>query len=201
MIIDGLNDSERMPGLLLIRHPQVDERLRGICYGRSDVVLSPEGRRQSLLLVRQLAQLPVKRIVHSGLQRTSFLATRLASVTGLHAEPVEALAERDFGNWELQAWDDIYGRVGEEMLKMVSEPDRYRPGGGETTSELAARVWNWYLGVEGPGLTIAVTHGGPIAACLGRQRGLPVAEWAELIPACGALVWTDSRPALMRSPL
>lgn len=187
MRISPPNHSE----LLLIRHPQVDLRYRGVCYGRSDVELSPEGRRQSLELAGQLVRLPVKEIVHSGLKRTSFLATALGRLLGLAPEQDHALAERDFGSWELQRWDDIYRRHGNGMLKMISEPDDFRPGGGETTQELADRVWNWYRGGQRRGLTVAITHGGPIAACLGRQRQLPVAEWVELIPACGAFVWTD----------
>lgn len=199
MKIDRAIPSERSEGLLLIRHPQVDEAIRGICYGRSDVALSPEGRRQSILLARQLARLPVKTIVHSGLQRTTFLATRLAVLTGLTPQRNEALLERDFGSWEMQSWDDIYRREGDAMLKMITEPDAFRPGGGETTNELADRVCHWYRDRQTSGLTIAVTHGGPIAACLGRQRGVPVAEWAKLIPACGTLVWVEPQPALAGS--
>jgi broad specificity phosphatase PhoE len=177
--------------LLLIRHPEVDLRLRGVCYGRSDVALSPAGHRQSFVLAKQLARLPVTRILHSGLARTSLLARSLARLTGLTAQCDDALLERDFGSWELQTWDAIYQRQGDEMLKMVSQPDDFRPGGGETTRELADRIWNWYQARQASGLTVAVTHGGPIAAWLGQHRMLPVADWLELVPACGALVWTD----------
>lgn len=187
MMMNPPNQAE----LLLIRHPQVDTRYRGVCYGRSDVALSPGGRQQSRSLARQLAHLPVKRIVHSGLQRTSFLAAALGRLTGIAPEQDVALVERDFGSWELRTWDEIYQCHGNEMLKMVTEPEEYRPGGGETTDEMTARVWGWFQRRSGRGLTVAVTHGGPIAACLGRQRQLPVAQWAELIPACGSLVWSD----------
>ena len=180
--------------LLLIRHPPVDVRMRGVCYGRSDVALSPEGRKQSFALAQRLARLPVERIVHSGLRRTACLATHLARLTGLTPERQESLAERDFGSWELQTWDAIYHRCGDEMMKMITEPDHFRPGGGETTGELAARVWSWYRETQHSGLTVAVSHGGPIAACLGLQRKLPVSGWMGLVPPCGTLVWTAPEP-------
>ncbi len=155
-------------GLLLIRHAAVDPRYRGVCYGRSDVALSPAGRNQSQALARRLSRLPVRSIWHSGLQRTAVLAEELARLTRLTAECESDLAERDFGDWELQSWDDIYQTYGDEMLQMISDPSGFRPGGGETTDELADRVCNWYQTHEDSGLTVAVTHGGPIAACLGR---------------------------------
>lgn len=192
---------EGSAGLLLIRHPQVDRRLEGICYGRSDVALSDEGRQQSFRLARRFARLPIGNIFHSGLQRTTFLAAHLGVLTGIPPQRSDALAERDFGSWELQTWDEIYRREGDAMLKMITEPDAFRPGGGETTSELADRVWNWYRERQTSGLTVAVTHGGPIAACLGRHRRLPIAEWAKLIPACGTHVWMDPHPALDGSSL
>lgn len=187
--------------LLLIRHPMVDPRFRGVCYGRSDIALSAEGRRQSLALAKQISHLPVKSIFHSGLQRTSLLATELARLTGVTALEDCALAERDFGSWELQTWDAVYQQHGDEMMKMVSQPIDFRPGGGETTYEMADRVWNWYCGRHAAGLTVAVTHGGPIAACLGRQRDLPVADWLALVPACGSLVWMGRCVAMVGSSL
>lgn len=184
--------------LLLIRHPEVDPRFRGICYGRSDVGLSATGRQYSYLLAQQLSVLPVRQIFHSGSSRTALLATRLARITGLAACHEEALAERDFGSWELQTWDSIYQRQGDEMLKMVSQPDDFHPGGGETTREMADRIRGWYQSRRSSGLIVAVTHGGPIAACLGQSRNLPVVDWPKLIPPCGGLVWMVSGRSLTR---
>lgn len=192
-------DRSQHSRLLLIRHPEVDLRFRGVCYGRSDVELSATGRQQSLVLADFLAALPVQQIFHSGRSRTSYLARRLARLTGLTSQQEVALSERDFGSWELRTWDAIYQQQGDEMLKMVSHPDDFRPGGGETTRELADRVWDWYQARRVPGLTVAVTHGGPIAACLGQLRELPIADWPKLIPPCSGLVWVDLGQTPLRS--
>ena len=71
---------------------------------------------------------------------------------------------------------------------MISEPATFRPGGGETTLEMRDRVLSWQQSIPRDGLTVAVTHGGPIAALLGTLRNLPVAGWVDLIPAEGTWV-------------
>ena len=172
-------------GLILVRHAQIADRYRGICYGRSDVELSPSGECRSRELAAELAVWPIARILHSGLARTRHLAEELGATSGLSPVCCEALRERDFGEWELKSWEDIHKRVGSEMLKMVSEPATYRPGGGETTFELRDRIVGWFRSLPPERLTVAITHGGPIAALRGSQQGLPVAAWIELIPACG----------------
>jgi broad specificity phosphatase PhoE len=128
-------------------------------------------------------------VVHSGLQRTRFLAERLADRLECLSVCCEALRERDFGTWELKPWTAIHARFGDEMLRMVSEPGTYRPGGGETTFELRDRVVAWRRSAVAQNtLVVAVTHGGPIAALLGTEKELPVSDWVKLIPGCGKWV-------------
>ncbi|MDB5339718.1 MAG: pspB [Planctomycetaceae bacterium] len=177
-----------IPTLIVVRHAPVDQKYQGVCYGRTDAVLGPEGEQLSYAVAEELAAWGNATIVHSGLQRTRFLAERLAAQLGCSATTCEALQERDFGTWELQPWNDIHAQHGDEMLRMVSEPETYRPGGGETTYEMRDRVVQWFESLPNADLTIAVTHGGPIAALLGSQRRLPVTDWMDLIPRCGQIV-------------
>lgn len=174
--------------LIVVRHAPVDPKYQGICYGRSDAVLGPDGEKQSATVALELAAWGTATIVHSGLQRTRFLAERLAERLGCVSVACQALQERDFGAWEMRPWNEIHAQYGDEMLRMISEPATYRPGGGETTFEMRDRVLNWFDSLPNQELTIAVTHGGPIAALLGSQRQLPVADWLELIPRCGQVV-------------
>jgi broad specificity phosphatase PhoE len=176
------------PRVIVVRHSPVDEKYQGICYGRSDAVLGPEGERLSHAVVEQLAIWKSATIMHSGLQRTRFMAERLAERLDCTAIVCADLRERDFGHWEMQSWNNIHARHGNEMLRMISEPETYRPGNGETTFEMRDRVLRWFDSLPNVGLTIAVTHGGPIAALLGSQRRLPVTNWVELIPRCGQIL-------------
>ena len=150
--------------------------------------MGSSGEKLSRELVEELAIWKPATIIHSGLQRTRFLAERLAERLDCPTECCAALRERDFGTWELQPWDVLHARHGAEMLRMISEPGTYRPGGGETTFEMRDRVVRWFDSLPADGRIIAVTHGGPIAALLGTHRQLPVADWIGLIPRCGESV-------------
>jgi broad specificity phosphatase PhoE len=199
------------PHLILVRHPPVPASSRGICYGASDILLDEAGLAAADRLVEQLvARLsPVEAscdsiaLYHSGLDRSAQVANRLETrlrepVAG--REPVTArvdtrLRERDFGAWELQAWDDIHARTGDAMNGMLTDPEHWSPPGGETTYQLRDRVVAWHRHVcdtlePGVETVVTITHGGPIAALLGTLRGLPVADWLALIPPPGTWVET-----------
>ena len=183
-----MNQYSPLPSLLLVRHAPVAEQFHGICYGRSDVPLSVAGEQMSRELAAELALRKPTLVVHSGLVRSRALAEQLAARLGLDALFEPALQERDFGSWELQSWDAIHAAHGDDMLRMICQPESYRPGGGETTFEMRDRVLAWFEALNHDGPIIAITHGGPIAALRGTLRGLPVAEWLELIPRCGESV-------------
>lgn len=182
----------RKSDLLLVRHPDVDAAFRGICYGQSDVALSRAGRRSCHPIAETVAGWDVAHVFHSGLQRTRLLAEFVGHCTGVTPICDTALRERDFGAWEMQSWDEIYQREGDDMMRMVSEPADFRPGGGETTREFADRVWRWYQRMPRGGICVAVCHGGTIASLLGRYRSLPISHWPRLTPACGEMVWHES---------
>jgi len=181
-----------LPHVYLVRHTAVDETLRGTCYGRSDVALSAEGHAAIAPIVDRLAGVGPTQIVHSGLGRTRLVAERLSAATGVPIVVDDRLIEFNFGAWELQTWDAIFGDVGHNMAKLIHEPATYRPQGGETVHEMAARVLAWFAeqaGADGP--VIAMTHGGPISLVRGTLAGLPAARWPEYIPPYGTIVRGD----------
>jgi broad specificity phosphatase PhoE len=184
---------EGLEGIVLVRHGAVASDVRGRCYGRSDVELSPEGIRQHRDLVDRLSSefkgIPIGRLCHSGMTRTRHLAVQLGTALGIPVSADWTLRERDFGSWELMSWDDLHQDVGDQLVRVISDPANFRPGGGETTHELRDRIWQWYATRPRKGWEIAVTHGGPIAALLGTLRGLPVEEWISLIPEYGGVVY------------
>jgi broad specificity phosphatase PhoE len=187
-----MNDMTITGGVLLVRHGAVAARYRGLCYGRSDVELHPSAEEQHRRLAVELSAWPIQRIVHSGLTRTRLLAEALGAACGIEAVPCSLLQERDFGAWELQPWEQIHAEHGEELTWMLTDPGNYRPGGGETTFELRDRVLRWFNSLPNVGWTVAVTHGGPIAALQGTLRDLPVEAWPAWIPPCGGTVWVPA---------
>ncbi|WP_448660541.1 histidine phosphatase family protein [Sphingomonas sp. CJ99] len=168
----------------MVRHTAVALAWQGRCYGISDVPLSRQGRADAAVLAAVLAARNPQWVVHGGLARTRILAARIASIGHCRLDTDPDWRERDFGSWEGQRWTAIHRATGNAMDGMIDLPDRFRPGGGETTFELADRVARAAQRLPG-GPGIVVTHGGPIAALLGRESGDPVAEWPALVPPCG----------------
>jgi broad specificity phosphatase PhoE len=179
--------------ITLVRHTEVARYWRGRCYGVSDAGLSRTGGAAIGPLAEQLAALRLQWVVHSDLTRTRRLAQAVARAVGCPIVADPAWRERDFGTWEGQTWNAIYRASGDAMDGMVAAPDTFRPGGGETTFELAARVGLalWRL-PEGSGAVVA--HGGSIAALLGQRHGLAPHDWLSLVPPLGGCV-TLSREA------
>jgi broad specificity phosphatase PhoE len=173
--------------VLLVRHTQVASAWKGRCYGHSDVGLSRIGAVQAQVLAQTLAQWHPDIVVHSGLRRTRILAEKAANLAGVSPIGDVAWQERDFGSWEGRGWSSIFRESGNAMDGMIDDPYGFRPGSGETTMELAARCLTALQGLPS-GRVMVVTHGGPIAAIVGTQQGVPGRDWPSLVPDTGAFV-------------
>ncbi len=180
-----------MRRLLLLRHTAVAPRWAGICYGRHDAGLGEAGRRRAHLLAATIELVGFGRVVASPSRRARLLGGLLARRRGVALEIEPRLAERDFGAWERRPWDAIWRETGSAMDGMLEAPDAYRPGGGETTAELAARVRAWFDGLPEACTVVAVAHGGPIAALLGGLLGEAPRDWLRHVPAPGEGVALD----------
>lgn len=173
-----------MTALLLVRHTEVSLRWRGRCYGISDAGLSRAGARHASTIAPALADWKPDVVVHSGLRRTRILAEQVARLANVEAIAEPLWQERDFGTWEGQSWSAIYRATGNAMDGMIEAPASFRPGGGETTIELADRA-GAALAALPAGRVVIISHGGPIAALRGLQQQLPIAAWPSLVPAYG----------------
>ncbi|WP_448661467.1 histidine phosphatase family protein [Sphingomonas sp. CJ20] len=180
--------------ILLVRHTQVALRWRGRCYGQSDVGLSRAGQAEVRALAQSLAAWAPDRVLYSGLRRTALLAVPLAARAGVACEAVPAWRERDFGSWEGRSWNAIYRETGNAMDGMIDAPGTFRPGGGETTFDLAARIAT-ALAMLPAGRIAIVTHGGPIAAARGMARRVAPRDWPALVIPTGSHVEIDRRTA------
>jgi broad specificity phosphatase PhoE len=179
-----------VPRLLLLRHAAVSGRHTGLCYGRTDVALGAAGLTQTRALAAALAGESFDTIFASPARRARLLALRVGARLGRPVRIEARLAERDFGSWEGCSWDEIWATTGDAMNGMIDAPDSYRPGGGETTAELAARVLDWFQGLAPDAAAVAVAHGGPIAALVGTLLREPARHWLRHLPApgCGLCV-------------
>lgn len=140
-----------------------EARIQGqACAGLSDI-----GHEQAAALAPVLAvAYPQARLAVSDLQRCRETIAPLVAELGREPQVDPTLRERSFGDWE--------GRLRSEVAETEAERwNRFRGGedvlpevGGESSVELADRVepvLRALLETTDPGgVTIAVTHGGPV---------------------------------------
>lgn len=172
--------------LYLIRHPKVSSEWEGICYGDHDVSLESQWQASlepKLEYLRQLAGSDqIAEIWHSDLNRTRQPAEWLGSQLGIPTVGDARLRERHFGSWQNLAWADIPQNEIMKAHDMLDHPNTYRPGNGETTTEMMERVTGWLQERLAKGLnklpTIAmIAHSGSITSLCGSILGLAPRDW------------------------
>ena len=175
----------------LVRHPPVALSWQKCCYGQSDPGLSREGNRLARRLIETLARLSPDAVIHSDLRRTRAIAEPLARRTGATLLPEPLWRERHFGQWEGQSWHAIYRATGNAMDGMLTEPDSFRPGGGETTAEMWDRIRTAWNALPPYPRIAVISHGGPIACARVLQQNGSVDLLPTLIPAPGEILPID----------
>jgi alpha-ribazole phosphatase len=161
--------------LLLVRHAEPDESVRGRCYGRLDVGLSPEGRRRAEALGAALAETRPAAVYSSPLSRALETAAAVAAPLGLEPVVDDDLRELDFGELEGLTYDEIRREHGELYREWMVRPAEVTFPGGEGIAGLRDRVLPAVARVrlrhEGEAAAI-VAHGGVIRVVLGDVLGL-----------------------------
>jgi len=173
--------------VFLVRHTEVALRWTNRCYGCTDVGLSRTGRQQAAELATKLAAQPITAVIHSGLERTVYLAHWLANMKGVAPTLDVRWQERNFGTWEGRGWHSIWKETGDAMDGMFTDPAGYRPGGGETTAELVARSLEAWDALPRQGIVVVVSHGGPIAAVRNTLAGAPLSDILNYRVATGTV--------------
>ena len=140
------------------------------------------------MLVHELASLEPDIIIHSNMKRTRAIAMPLAQKLGIAPINAPLWRERDFGTWESRSWASIYRETGNAMDGMIDDPEHFRPGGGETTAQLALRINEALMSLPNARSVAIVTHGGPIACVRAVRAGAPLHQLATFIPRTGSIV-------------
>ncbi len=156
--------------LTLVRHTrlQVDS---GICYGQTDIDVSEHFEQESSQLNTKLGSQSFDAIYASPLQRCVKLAHALdkGEVTYDHR-----LKKLHFGDWEMQAWDDLPRDYFDEWTQNYSH---MAPPNGETFGELQARGVGFIQEAHGKHQNqhlLLITHGGMIRALLAHVLNMPL---------------------------
>ena len=122
--------------LILVRHAEPDEAVRGRCYGSLDVELSPRGRAQAASVARSLEDVEIAAIFSS--PRTRALET--AAALQREVVIVEDLREINFGALEGLTYADAEARYPDVYRVWMERPTAVRFPDGESYPQLRDRV-------------------------------------------------------------
>ena len=156
--------------LTLIRHTTL-QIAPGICYGQSDIDVAASFATEVTSTQTKIASMVFDGIYCSPLQRCIKLAQALNLSNAVHDN---RLKELHFGDWEMQAWDDIprdYFDVWAQDYANLAPPN------GETFSQLQQRGLSFLediLQQYPEGNVAIVTHGGVIRAYLAHALNMPL---------------------------
>jgi probable phosphoglycerate mutase len=123
---------------LLVRHGQNDMVGKKLAGRLPGVHLNEQGQAQARRLAAELAELPIKAVIASPLDRAQETAEPIARVHALTVVTNEGLVEIDYGQWQGKSIKQLRRT---KLWKAVQEaPDGFRFPEGESFHEAQARV-------------------------------------------------------------
>ncbi len=141
--------------VVLVRHPR-PLVAAGICYGRLDCALHPDGLAEIDRIVGELDGFRPRVVWSSPALRCRAVAERLSSAPWFD----ERLLELDFGAWEGVAWDSVDR---DALDRWAAFPLGFAAPGGESGAALVSRVTAFYRELMPSGEdAVIVSHGGPL---------------------------------------
>jgi len=175
-----------MTTLIFVRHGQSVSNLEQRFTGQQETELTPLGHKQAEATARFLASYKIDKIYSSDLLRSMQTAEPTARIQRLTVIPDPAFREINAGLWEGKPYSLLRERFGADYEKWITDLGHAHPNGGESTLELAARVYGAVeriLQVE-RGKTVAIfTHATPVRMLACRWFGL-LPERASEVPFC-----------------
>ena len=127
--------------LYLLRHGKTEGfPEKSYVGGRTDIVLSHEGKRQALAWRRYFEKRPPGAVYSSGMKRTTETARIVSGKNVADILIMEDLREIRLGDWEGHAMESIREKFPEEWRLRGENLEAFRPPGGESFSDLARRV-------------------------------------------------------------
>ena len=194
---------------MLIRHAHTAANggpgARLILQGRTDLPLSPLGRRQVRLLQQRLRDGPGFCAIYSSpLRRARDTAAALAAAGLGPMRLCPELQEIDCGRLDGMALDDVQRSYPELWAANLRQTDEnFGWPGGETYREFRDRCVRALdtLASRHEGRIALVTHAGVIGQVLGALAGTSPASWGSFRPGNTALTeldWSEGAATLVR---
>jgi probable phosphoglycerate mutase len=170
---------------VLWRHGRTSWNAVDRFQGHLDIALDEVGRDQARRAAAVLAALRPAAIMSSDLVRAVDTAAALAAVTGVEVTVDPRLRETYGGWWQGKTVEEIRSNdaASYDAWRYDSHVD-VPAGGGETRSQLAARVLpaitGAVLAAAAGSTVVVVSHGGTLRTATGALLGLPTVSWSAL---------------------
>jgi broad specificity phosphatase PhoE len=126
--------------LFTVRHGETEFARERRFAGSRDVPLTPRGQQQCEAVGRALAGAFVGTVYSSPLARARDSATLIAAPHKLPVRVEPAFREMAFGDWEGLTRAEVAVRFPRQAEAWAATPHLVQPPGGESLSEVAARV-------------------------------------------------------------
>ena len=147
--------------LHVIRHTTPDIA-KGVCYGYTDIPLLPSFGHETQVILPSVPD-DIQIIYTSPLGRCKRLAQVLSEKKNVSIIEDARLKELNFGNWEMQRWDDIDSAL---LMRWMNNYEEECCPNGESYRQLVNRVDDFLkaISVREYQRVVVVTHGGVIKA-------------------------------------
>jgi probable phosphomutase (TIGR03848 family) len=176
--------------LLLIRHGENDYSKKMRLAGRMPGVhLNERGQKQAAELGKALAEVPLKAIYSSPLERTMETAAPIARARGLKIVREAGLLESDVGTWQGQSVRKLaltkYWRIVQQSPSRAGHP------GGESFLQTQTRIVSTLDALckkyKSGDVIACVLHADPIKLAVAHYLGLPLDHFQRLACDTGSV--------------
>lgn len=171
--------------IYLIRHtsPLI---AKGICYGQSDIALVEESFEEEYAAICSKIPEDIELFYTSPLRRCAILAKRLSTKVILD----ERLMELNFGDWELQSWNDLNQQ---DVMQWMANFVGNKVPNGENYLDLYERTSAFMeaLPQEACSKIGIITHAGNIRSFISWILDLPLENSFRINLNYGAVVELD----------
>jgi probable phosphoglycerate mutase len=198
-----------MPLLLLIRHGENDYSKTGKFAGRlPEIHLNERGQKQARELGASLAEVPLRAVFSSPLERAMETATPIAQARGLEVLQEPGLLESDVGKWQGHSVRRV--ALTKSWRAVQYAPSRAGHPGGETFQQIQTRIVTALDQIcarfKPRDIIACVFHADPIKLAVAHYIGLPLDHFQRLACDTGSvtlinvhemgahLLWLNRRP-------
>lgn len=157
-----------MTRIYIVRHAEAEGNLYRRIHGWYDSQITENGKRQIAALEHRFQSIPVDAVYASDLRRTQITARAAARPRGLEVHIEPGLREIGMGVYEDRTFGDLHFHFPEEQKRFVTCSPDWAPEGGETFTQVGARVTDavFRIARAHPDQTVAVFTHGTATRCL-----------------------------------